>query len=280
MALKNKRQRGEVAMELIAIAFCCLCGIVIILLAGLFILWHRHYRQPYSAEKKAQAETAAQTYLAQAVPTLQAWTPSCLPDLSCQWRSAESGHLGWRNAGQVVSIGDPTGPGLLAFYVHLKGKWGFLRLCPSEGEVRLDIEATDRLSSVGVSKGKLTVTGEIKITVGQQPLGSIRLPDGVILNSAGQSIGCYHRYQGRRGFSEGIPRQSRYGPVELHSRTVAELNDVLIPGRPLFDTDPAHRPLIRNLASSPSQEEENWLLALIGLELYYDAIRHRSRLRV
>jgi hypothetical protein len=118
---------------------------------------------------------------------------------------------------------------------------------------------------------------EVHVAVGRQPLGSIHLRDGTIFDSEGQPIGRYHRYRGLRWQVGSAPTSSRYGPLELHGRTVAEVNDGLVRSGGLLTGSAASRPLLRNLASDLSPEEENWLLALVALELYYSALRHRNR---
>lgn len=65
--------------------------------------------------------------------------------------------------------------------------------------------------------------------------------------------------------------------VELYGRTVAEVSDSLVRSGGLLASRAAGRPLVRNLPPDLTQEEENWLMALVALELYYDAVRARSR---
>jgi len=128
--------------------------------------------------------------------------------------------------------------------------------------VRLDIEAN-----------------EARVTAEGQPLGSIHLREGTIFDSGGQPIGRYHRYRGLRWQVGSAPVSSRYGPLELHGRTVAEVNDGLVRGGGLLTGNAASRPLMRNLVPDLTSQEENWLLALVALELYYSALRHRNRPR-
>lgn len=163
----------------------------------------------------------------------------------------------------VKSLSNPDGPGLLAFYLSLKGSRGFLRLHTSRHKVRLDIEAN-----------------EARVTVEGRPLGSIRLSDQTVLNEGGQPIGRYHRYRGLRWQVGSVLASPKYGPVELQGRTIAEVNDGLIlRGSGLLVGSAASRPLVQNLTPTLTPEEENWLLALVALELYCDALRHRNRPR-
>jgi hypothetical protein len=293
---------------LVAIPFCCL-GVFTLLGFGLVILMISRQSQPYSTQEKAKAEAAAETYLSQTVPTLLPWTPSALADLSCQWQGTRGGFTIGQYQGLVKSLSKPDGPGLLAYYLSLKGRRGFLRLRTSEPfdpstrlrtgpaqdrpfdpaplgytrdrqdrpfgvypersrraqdrrEVRLDIEAN-----------------EVRVSVEGQPLGSVHLHEGTIFDSGGQPIGRYHRYRGLRWQVGSAPTSSRYGPLELHGRTVAEVNDGLVRSGGLLTGSAASRPLVRNLAADPTPEEENWLLALVALELYHSALRHRNRSR-
>ena len=119
-------------MELLVVAsFCCL-GAFVLLGFGLVILMISRQSQPYDAQEKAKAEAAAETYLSQTVPTLLPWTPSALADLSCQWQGTRGGFTIGQYQGVVKSLSNPDGPGLLAYYLSLKGRRGFLRLCTSE----------------------------------------------------------------------------------------------------------------------------------------------------
>ena len=270
---------------LVAIPFCCL-GAFILLGFGLVILMISRQSQPYSAQEMAQAEAGASDYFSRTVPTLLPWTSNSLVDLSCQWQGTRGGFTIGGYQGVVKSLSNPDGPGLLVYYLSLKGRRGFLRLRTSEPfdpstglragsaplgytrdrqdrrEVRLDIEAN-----------------EARVTVEGQPLGSIHLREGTIFDSGGQPIGRYQRYRGLRWQVGSAPTSSRYGPLELYGRTVAEVNDGLVRGGGLLTGSAAGRPLLRNLASDLTPEEETWLLALVALELYHSALRHRNRPR-
>jgi hypothetical protein len=247
-------------MELLILAPFCLCGTVGLFICGFVALAFWLRSRPYSAQELANAEAAASDYLARATPALLPWTMAALADLACQWEGTRGGLLVGQHTGQVKSLGRPDQPGLLAYYLSLKGRNGFLRLRTSEREVRLDIAAND-----------------VRVTAWGQPLGSIILQDGALLDGAGQPLGRYHRYRGLRWQVGSALTSPRYGPVELHGRTVAEVNDTLIRSNQLFAADAARRPLLRNLASELAPEEEGWLLALVALELLYDALRRRRR---
>ena len=249
-------------MELIVVVpFCCL-GVFVLLGFGLVILMILRQSQPYSAQEMGQAEASASDFISRTVPTLRPWQPSALTELSCQWQGTRGGFTIGQYQGVVKSLSNPDGPSLLAYHLSLKGSRGFLRLHTSEREVRLDIEAN-----------------QAHVTVQGRPLGSIHLHEGTILDSGGQPIGRYHRYRGLRWQVSSAPTSSRYGPLELHGRTVAEVNDGLVRSGGLLTGSAATRPLVRNLVPDLTPGEENWLLALVALELYHCGIRYRNRPR-
>jgi len=232
------------------------------LVFGFLVLLRLLRSRPYGAQETAQAEARASDFVSRTVPTLLPWRPGALADLAARWEGTRGGLVIEEHQGVLNSLGNPDGPGLLACYLSLKGSRGFLLLCTSgpfdsaqdRREVRLDIK----------------VDGA-HVAIGGQPLGSIHLREGTIFDSGGQPVGRYHRQRS-------LSSSPRYGPVELYGRTVAEVNDTLVRGGE-FLLDGGARPLVRNLTPDLTQEEESWLLALVALELYYDAISHRKRAR-
>ncbi len=250
-------------MELLILAPFCFVGAFILLGFGLVLFVNSQRSQPYSAREMAQAEAGASDFFSHAMPTLLPWRPDALADLAARWEGTRSGFLIGEYKGMVRSLSYPDRASRLACYLCLKGRRGFLRLRAPGREMRLDIAA-----------------GEAHVVSDEQPLGSIRLNEGTIFDREGQPIGRYHRYRGWRWQMGSVPTSSRYGPLELRGRTVAEVNDALVRGSGPFVADSARRPLVRNLAPNLKPEEERWLLALVGLELYHDAIRARRRHRV
>ena len=69
-----------------------------------------------------------------------------------------------------------------------------------------------------------------------------------------------------------------YGAIEMSGRVIAEMNDALNWGGGLFDAGDAQRPLIRLLGPNVSGIEEQWLIALVGVELFFNARRARASL--
>ena len=243
---------------LVAATFCCL-GLFTILVFGLVFLVILRKSRPYSAQEMDQVESRASGFASQAAAGLLPWTS--LDDLSCQWHGTVSGLIIGEYRGIIKSLSNPNAPGLLACYLSLKGRQGVLHLRTSAHEARLDIKAD-----------------VAQVAVGGRFLGSIRLDEGTIFDSGGQPIGRYHHHRGLRWQIGSTPLSSRYGPVELYGRTVAEVNDGLARSGP-WSGDAARRPLVRNLAPNLTPDEESWLLAIAGLESYRWANRHRNRPR-
>ncbi len=252
--------RTEEVMELLILAPFCLMGVAFVGALILVIILGRRRSQPYSAEETAQAEAAAETYLDRTVPALLPWTPEALADLACQWRGTRGGLVIGQHQGQVVSLSQPDGPGWLAFALSLKGYRGFLHVLTSDREIRLEIGP-----------------GGFRVTVDGQLLGSLREKDGALFDSQAQPIGCYRRYRGLRWQMGSRSLSTRYGPVELYGRQIAEVSDGLNWGGGPLGRDDARRPLIRLRGTELTYEEENWLLSVVAMELYYSALRQRSR---
>ncbi len=244
-------------MELLVAAAFCGLGLFTILAFGLVFLLLLRRSRPYSAQEMERAESRASDFVSHAAVGLLPW--GSLTDLSCQWRGTRGGLIVGKYRGVIKSLSNPDAPGLLACYLSLKGTQGSLHLRTSAHEARLGIEAN-----------------VAQVTVGGRFLGSIRLGQGTIFDSEGQPIGRYHRHRGLRWQIGSAPLSSRYGPVELYGRTVAEVNDGLSRSGP-WSGDAARRPLVRNLAPDLSRDEENWLLAIAGLEFYHCAVRWRNR---
>lgn len=233
-------------------------GVVVLFILGTGLvirnLWAR--RQPYTASEMARAEAESSDFLSGAAAGLLPWSPDAMADLSDHWegtRGATSAWLVERHQGVVQSLGQPGGPGRLAFFLSLKGGRGFLRLLTPEREVRLDI-----------------APGVVHVSSRSRQLGSMALSTTTqtFLDAAGQAVGRYHRFKGSLVRAD-------YGPVELGGRTLAEATILVRHRDALLDRPP--QAALRKLAAALSPEEEDWLLAVVGLELVYNASRYRLR---
>jgi hypothetical protein len=242
-------------MELLLLGmFCCAGGFGIIAL-GLVVWVVMQQRRPLAPQEIAQAETTAEAYFAATMATLPTWNSGALSDLACRWEGAKTGLTRGQHQGRVMSVRQPSAA-WLAFYLTIKSAEGFVRLRASDREVRLEV-----------------VGANWRVTVDQSPFGSLRENEGSLFEARGQAIGHYQRYRGARMWMGSRSLSARYGAVELHGRTIAEVNDALNWGGGLFNAGDARRQLVRVKIESLTTEEENWLLALVAVELYYNALR-------
>lgn len=245
----------------LAIAGFCIMMVFFLLMAGLNFWLSRSSRRPFTPEETAQIDAAAEAYFAQTIPNLLPWSTPTLAGLSCCWQGER--HVSFttrRHEGWIPSLSHPEGRGPVAFHLVQKGLYRVVHLRTSIHQVRLELEGD-----------------EGRVTGRYGTLGKVRLADGTLLDEAGRPLGQYHHQPGRLRLTVGsAPLSSRYGPVELNGRTVAELNDGLVWRKGswgIFTGEATHRPLIRRLAPDLTDEETDWLLALVGVELIYNARR-------
>jgi len=163
----------------------------------------------------------------------------------------------------VKSLRQPEASGWLVFHIERPDeKEAQVTMCTSEKQLVLDL----RLEKIAPP------TGEASITLEGRPFGCIRLPECALLDAYETQVGYYkRRYSGLRA-------QRYYGAVVIGARTVAELTDVWMrlpaqfKGRfyRSFTPLPKPWPALRNLALDLTPVEENWLLAVLALELFFD----------
>ena len=240
-------------MELILAALCVLSGLAILLicLISLFALL-RH--RPMPAAEIAQVDASAEKFLAQ--ENLLAWNVSALTDLACRWEGTKTGLTRGEYQGRVMSVSQPA-RAWLAFHLALKADQGFMRLRSGAQEMRIEFRG-------GVAR--------------IDALGSWRENDGHLFDAKQQYLGRYTRFQGLRWTMGNRSLTPHYGAIEMSGRVIAEMNDALNWGGGLFDASDGQRPLIRLLAPDLSSVEEQWLLALVGVELFFNVRRARASL--
>jgi len=218
------------------------------------VVWAYKRSGPYTVEEAARAEAQASSFLASVVPPLLPWSPQAVTDVVDRWQGIRPA---WRTGkidsehGTIATFCQPEGPGLLAFAISRKGVNGFVRLCTSERELRLDFFG--RRADV-ISRG--------------QPLGMMQGSGSrkmMLLDPSGQAIGSYDR----RSHST---RQRRYGEVVVHSRALGELKGIRIGGRSGYDSP---GPILRNVARDLTPDGEDWLLAGIASEVLSDLVYSR-----
>jgi hypothetical protein len=109
--------------------------------------------------------------------------------------------------------------------------------------------------------------------------------DVLLLNANNEPIGIYRRFarqQLRVHLNQRrlVDVEPGYGQVELSGRILAEINHNLIPNRYVERLDQPVPPLLQSIDPALAPHEVDWLVALLGLEIYRRSTRmisERSR---
>ena len=248
-------------LVIMVLAFLCIAGVIIVILIAVMggMVWG--ISRVFSKSGEAlQAETGE--YFADIVPQLQPWEPDAPTDFSSQLEIAGRSALGKLHyRGVVKSLGQSDLPGWLAFDLQLKFGKGPMLLRTAGHSLHLDFGGI----------GSRTVL----ISMNEQPFGAIQEAAEVgLLDTQERQIGCYKQHRLALGASlSDHARNPYYGPVEIAGRALAELNrNPLLHKRLLGDEKVS--PFFQNVAPNLTPEEEIWLLALTGWEIYNRIITH------
>ncbi len=246
------------------VCLTALCGVVLLVVAGYFLL-------RVFARWPVALPVGGEEFLVQVGGRLLPWRGDALADLAAHWRGnwrlVTGAGIRGQFQGVVKSLGQPEAEGWLAFHLDRpEAKRARLVMRTSGKEFTFDV----RLEAA------FPMRGEVDILLDGRPFGRIHLPDGDLLDAEGRAIGHYRRPR-LTVHTVGMVPQS-YTPIVIGERTIAELTCLWmrLPGRfkgrfyYSFTPLPTPWPALRNIASEISPEEENWLLSLVGLELFYD----------
>ncbi|RME05669.1 MAG: hypothetical protein D6803_08450 [Anaerolineae bacterium] len=252
-------------MALLPVCLLGLCGMVVFVAAGLFLF--RALKHTPTARPKDD-----DVFLMQARENLLPWDSDPLEDLAAcwqgQWNIASGvGMRGWAR-GAVKSLGQPEAEGYLAFSLDRpEAKIAHLSIWTSNEEIAMEFHL----------EKTFPIHGEALIRVNNQTFGRIHIPEGELFDATGNPAGGYKRSATVIHSARRVP--DSYRPVTMHDRTIAELTSVWMRqpyrfrGRyyraitPL----PAPWPALRHIRAGLDPDETTWLLAVIGLELFYNA---------
>ena len=246
---------------IMVLAFLCITGAIIIIFIAAMggMVWG--ISRVFSKSGEAlQAETGE--YFAEIVPQLQSWKPDAPADFSSQLEIAGRSALGKLHyRGMVKSLGQSDSPGWLAFDLQLKFGKGPMLLRTANHALQLDFGGI----------GSRTV----QVSVNEQPFGAIQEAAEVdLLDTQERQIGCYKQHRLALGASPSdYARTPYYGPVEIADCTLAELNRNPLLHKNLLGNEKIS-PLLQNIEPNLTLEEEHWLLALVGWEIYNRIITH------
>jgi hypothetical protein len=217
-----------------------------------------------SARSTPALQGTTEEYVASIVPGLQPWGAGALADLSSHLEMAGYAALGdVHYRGVFKSLSQPQKTGWLAYELHLKRAKGPVVLFTSTQTIQLDV-----------------AWRAAQVMLNGQPLGRFQTQgmEVTFLDLEGRPMGQYQRKRQRFWSDDNMWRKGffdpAYGPVMLHGRPLAEINSNPIRSQHIARLDRPMPPLIQNLAPSLASEEEAWLLALVGLEIYYRITRY------
>ncbi len=246
------------------VAVPCLFGILFVVAAGfVLVIAAIMIGATFWIDKKSRPifELNSEDFFADAVPQLLMWNANAFNDFSplidCK---AAATFKRTRAMGTVKSLRDPEAMGWMAFDVSAAlGKGASLRLKTSEHDVEL-----------AVGGGFLNFRAQV--SAHQQPIGRLRagIRRITILDRNGREIGACQ-----------FPRRvvigwkPIYGDIYLHGQNIGRLNKNIWP---LFASRwrprPSPLPPVFQLERvAVSDDDQVWLLALVGLLIYRSILR-------
>jgi hypothetical protein len=240
--------------------FCM--GVLGLVAFGALLVWV--VRRQWQAKDEATLTTerkTAQSQLEQMVADLRPWSPEGLTDLSTDWDARWTKFGRDLNArGTIPSLGEPKGPGWVAFVFKVRGA--------RQPEGQMQACTTVQAFDYGISREG------VDLLVDGAPLGRVQ-PDGTLLDADGQPIGSAVR-------PGGLPAMFRVGsiaklrderertyPLILGKRTVAHLANPPAQMTNVISLKRRQFPPAVTLESTPSDEEATWLLALAILQVAF-----------
>ena len=244
-----------ILISLLAILGTCTFFMVIfaiIVVSAIFI-----FRRFNQINKDAGQRLAAdkETFFQRVEPDLLPWQAGAIADLSSKVEYAGRSGLGQSHyRGTIQSLNKPEAA-WLAFDLRINVGKGSLHLRSARYEIRLDF------AGLGYKP--------VQIFENQAPFGTIMEGNIMqLLDVAGRDWGTYHQHKLAMGVQPSdYNLKPYYGPVEIDGKKIAELNrNPLLTRRWRSQTD--YHPLFRNIAAELNDDQQIWLLALAGWELY------------
>ena len=232
-------------LSLLPFAFCTLFPVALALFAG-FLFWR------FFSRAKVTPKVDGAAFLAQSRAHLLPWNREVFTDLSNRWK-ADWRHIGRRGyfQGTVQSLSHPE-EAWLAFHIDHYGRLrGTIAVRTSAHEVTLQITWEKR-------RGPRPPAIVIATSNGRS-LGTIRLPDFTLMDSAGTAVGSFPH-------DTGLHIGQAFHSLQIGGRAVAEIGDGWLI-QPVTLGSP--KPALRNVVPDLGTREELWLLAALALELYF-----------
>jgi hypothetical protein len=217
---------------------------------------------------------------------LHPWDSGAPSDISCRWKGefrfvARPGHYENYARGVVKSLRDPSGPDWLAFTMdseHRRERRGVIRLKTSAQQFEMKVNGPllqfnthVQVWQDGAESGFITVTHS-------PSLGSIHLT--CFYHSADHTVQAQwspiFRPKGVFFLNKVFDYDPDYYPLVINNRTVATIADIWI-RNPRVN---ARRPFpvaVRLMKDNLDPDEQNILIMMLGLSLYFDTLHSRHR---
>jgi hypothetical protein len=249
-----------ILMVVILVAACIFAALI---LSGIvaFVVWFMRRNNRVFQDASDALKQDSDSYLFDSAAQMQSWQAGALADFSSHLeifgrRIAWSLHY----RGALKSLSQPEAFGWLAFDLQIER---------TKGQIELRTEQSTYLLEI---KGAV-----LDVRVDGQPLGALQARGSIVtlLGANARPVGGYQRPSRGWGLSLGGDYlKPTYAPVRVRKRQVAEFNNNMLLSKHLKLLKGDIPPLYRNLASDLSAEESDWLLALLGFEIYQRISRH------
>lgn len=173
-----------------------------------------------------------------------------------------SGFSGFHARGTLKSLENPEAAAWIVYEMKNKNKQSFIDLHTSSRAFRLE------------AIGNVFYPGNAIVFVNDVEFGKLEKAGKVItlIDLNGYKIGTYHRFdESKPSGLKGVLTGSLYGSVKLKGRSGFNLylnNSARRKSPSKFERD---IPFIKSLLWRPSQEDEDWLMGLVGWEILKSA---------
>jgi hypothetical protein len=248
---------------LMVVILVAACIFAVLILSGIvaFVVWFMRRNNRVIQDASDALKQDSDSYLFDSTAQMQIWQAGALADFSSHLeifgrRIAWSLHY----RGALKSLAQPDAFGWLAFDLQIER---------AKGQIELRTEQSTYLLEI---KGAV-----LDILVDGQPLGALQARGNkvTLVGPDARPVGGYQRPSRGWGLSLGADYlKPTYAPVRVRKRQVAEFNNNMLLSQHLKFLKGDLPPLYRNLTSDINAEDGDWLLALLGYEIYQRISRH------
>lgn len=266
------------------IVFASLGCFTALVFGGLLILFITSFRDVLTTKPSAPP---AEDFLASV--TLRPWEPGAASDISCRWKGkfsyfARLGHYESYTRGVVKSFRDPDGPGWFAFTVDSDHRRG-------ERKAVIRLKTSAQLFQMEINGPLLQPTMHVQVWLDGMELGSVTVSHSPSIQTYHPT--CLYRSADRATQAEWSPvfrpkgafflnkvfdYDPDYYPLIINNRTVASIADIWI-RNPRANAQRPFPAAVRLMNNDLGAEEQNSIIMMLGLSLYFDTLRTHRRFK-